>query len=164
MPLELNIQAPAESKAPAPIAKPTKGAGPKFFQDRFPDIQAILDQALNSDRVMVLRFKDSATLRRFRLRLYKVKNRWRDVFLKNNGGYTPRALDPANLRNIDQDLLQQIQEAFPDAKRIQTYHWQSPYQYIVTDVPEGEETILYIYNSQFTQPPTGDIISVEFLE
>lgn len=131
---------------------------------RFAEAQAILDQALNSPFPLRLTLESGYHAERFRAKIYKLRNQWKREFLRRNGNLTRTPLDPANLREVDSELLAQMKEAYPDMKTIKTYHWQSPYEYVSVLRVDGQPAQLLILNTQFAHQPESSVLKVEVLE
>lgn len=131
---------------------------------KFAELQAFLDMAVNSGRVLKLSFANPEEARSFRNRFYKKRNEWRTVFLKHNASLVDHPLNPENLRHVDPELINQIREQYPNMKRIQPYHWQSPYQLVSCRIPEDAEETVLLYNTMYVREPNSSVLAYEFVD
>lgn len=132
---------------------------------RYAELQAFMDMAVNSPKALRLEFKDPAAARSFRNRFYKKRAEWKNVFLRRNGNLTSHPLDPENLQGTDPELVEQIKESFPNLKKLNRYHWQSPYELVSCFIDEeNDPSAVLLYNTMFVREPGSSVISYDFVD
>jgi len=132
---------------------------------RFPELQKYMDMALAAEVGIKVRLKSPEAVKSFVSRISAKKSDWRQYFLMANGFRTKEVMHEANHIATNSDLQVQLEEAgFGDLAKTKRYHWQSPYDSIVTRQDSEDKSVVYLYNMWYSKGFDTSVLDVEFLQ